>query len=356
MRLFAWLVGVLALGLAFLPGQGADIARRKRLHRVNLHLHGTVLDFTHNHGADRRIWSPSLHEPRDLYVYLPPDFDPGHAYPMGIYLHGATQDEQSFLKKEVQLFDEAIAAGRLPPVIIAVPDGSILQRPSFFFCATFFANSLAGNYEDFVMQDIWEFMMQNFPIRPEREAHALVGASMGGSAAFAHAMKYKERVKVVIGFHPALNMRWVDCRHRYRTDFEPACWGWRTHFKPLESMGRKKGVALRFGYLLNPMFGRGPQKIDGLCAINPIELLDAYDIRRGDLDMFVAYGGKDEFNVDAQVESFLYRASERGLEVGVAYDPRGRHDLATGVRLFDEVIDWTAKRVPPAAAKTSSIP
>ena len=34
------------------------------------------------------------------------------------------------------------------------------------------------------MTDVWNFLTTSFPILPEREAHALVGPSMGGSAAF----------------------------------------------------------------------------------------------------------------------------------------------------------------------------
>ncbi len=334
MRRLPWTFGLLAVSLLFVEARGALIGRR-RLEHINQQLCGRLVDYTHNHGADNRIWSDALCQKRDLYVYLPPHFDPDSLYPFAFYLHGASQDEQAFLDL-VKRFDQAIAGGQLAPVILAAPDGSIQGRPTLFNSASFFANSHAGNFEDYLIQDVYNFMMANFPIRPEREAHALVGASMGGAAAFAHAMKYKDRFKMAIGFHPALNMRWVDCHDRYRAPFDPCCWGWRTELRPHESLGRTKGVAIRFKYLLDPLVGRGPDAIDAI---------DFCDIRQGDLDMFVAYGGKDELNIAAQVESFLYHARERGLSVGVAYDPKGRHDLATGVRLFPEVIEWVAPRL-----------
>jgi len=62
--------------------------------------------------------------------------------------------------------------------------------------------------------------------------------------------------------------------------------------------------------------------------------------------VFAAYGGRDEFNVAAQVESFLYRANQLGIHVGVAYDPRGQHNLATGLRLLPEILRWASERVP----------
>ena len=49
--------------------------------RVNRQLHGRVLDYTANHGQDRRIYSPALCQKRDLYVYLPPCYDPCKQYP-----------------------------------------------------------------------------------------------------------------------------------------------------------------------------------------------------------------------------------------------------------------------------------
>ena len=63
------------------------------LDHLNGKLRGRVIDFTQNHGADRRICSPILGRPRDLYVYLPPGYDPSVAYPLILFLHGADVDE-----------------------------------------------------------------------------------------------------------------------------------------------------------------------------------------------------------------------------------------------------------------------
>jgi hypothetical protein len=76
-------------------------------------------------------------------------------------------------------------------------------------------------------------------------------------------------------------------------------------------------------------------------------MLDAYGVQNGELAMYIAYGGKDEFNIDAQVESFLWVARERGIQVSVAYDPRGRHDVSTGRKFFPGFRDWLAQRLAP---------
>jgi len=119
-----------------------------------------------------------------------------------------------------------------------------------------------------------------------------------------------------------------------------------------EVIGRFYGglVAIRVKRVLDPHFGRGPEALASVSRENPIEMIDRYGLQNGVLDMYVAYGGRDEFNIDAQVESFLYRACrQRGLWVGVGYDPKGRHNAATAIRLAPGAFSWLAPRLAPFA-------
>jgi S-formylglutathione hydrolase FrmB len=339
-----WIIAfwVDGLGLGQAP---TALLGRHQFERVNRQLHGQLLDFTNNHGHDRRLWSPSLGQKRDLYVYLPPGFDARKRYPLLIFLHGAAQDEEFFLQTQVEHLDRAVATGQLPPAVVVAPDGSLTGKVTLSTPATFWANSRAGRFEDWVMQDVWNFVMTNFPVAPHRDAHALVGASMGGSAAFALAIKHRDRVKAAMGFHPLLNLRYVDCHGKYRTRFDPCCWGLREHFHGWEPVGRRRFFVLRYRDLFQPLFGRGPCALQGVAAINPLELMEATDLRPGELDLYVAYGGKDEFNVGAQVESFLWQARHRGVEVTVQYDPNGKHDLATSFRMMPRAMQWAKERI-----------
>ena len=72
------------------------------------------------------------------------------------------------------------------------------------------------------------------------------------------------------------------------------------------------------------------------------------NLKPGELELYVGYGQKDEFNVAAQVESFLHVAKQRGIEVTVDRDPQGGHDVATGLRLLPHMAEWVSKRVPKA--------
>src|SRR4051794_40196904 len=105
MRRTRWIGTLLAL-LALLPAAQASglLRRTSDLDAFNRRLHGHVDDYTHNHGADHRIWSAALSQKRDLYVYLPPGYDPHQQYPIVLFLHGFTQDETTFLREGVPLF------------------------------------------------------------------------------------------------------------------------------------------------------------------------------------------------------------------------------------------------------------
>jgi S-formylglutathione hydrolase FrmB len=342
------------------PAHGWGIRERGFLDKCNGRIAGHVVDFTANHGVDRRFWSQALCQKRDMYVYLPPGFDPNRQYPVIVFMHGFMADEKTLLYAVVRQVDAAITGGHLPPVIVAAPDGSLSGRASLFSAGSFFLNTKAGRFEDYLIQDVWGFLTAHFPIRPEREAHVLAGASMGGFAAFNLAMKYSDTFKVAVGIFPPLNLRWVDCHCEYFSEFDPCCWLWRTSVtNGHEVVGRffHGAVKIRLKQIVDPLYGRGPDAVAAISHENPIEMLDRLQIADGQLDMYVAYGGKDEFNIGTQVDSFLYRARERGITVTWEYDPDGTHSFATALNFFPNMVRWLAPRIapysPPCGARAS---
>src|SRR5581483_6528222 len=141
---------------------------------------------------------------------------------------------------------------------------------------------------------------------------------------------------------PPLNLRYVDCHGRYFANFDPACTGYADRLRPWQPVARFFGVIkIRERRLTMPLFDRKDRDaINRIAQENPVEMLDALDIRPGEFDMFIGYGGRDEFNIDAQVESFLYVARRRCLAIKVAYDPKGHHTPSSGRRLFPEFVRW----------------
>src|SRR5262249_47507013 len=158
----------------------------------------------------------------DLYVYLPPGFDPHKCYPALLWMHGIIRDEKSSCKRFLPQFDAAMASGRMPPTIIAFLDGSYLGRPALKSPRALFLNSNLGNWEDYVVQDVWGFLKEHYPIRPERQAHVIGGYSGGGAAAYRIAIKHRDQFGVAFAISSPLNVRWIDNQGKYFSTFDPA--------------------------------------------------------------------------------------------------------------------------------------
>jgi len=340
--------------------QQCVVPRPFELDRLNRRIAGHVVDYTHNHGRKNWLWSPALGEYRDMYVYLPPGYDPCKKYPLILWLHGVAQDEHSFLIDAVDPLDRAMQTGQLPPSIIAAPDGSLKGVGGYLSAGSFWINTpVGGRFEDYLMQDVWDFLFANYPIRPERDAHAIAGVSMGGGGAVHTAFKYPDRFGTVLALIPPLNNRWVDCHGRYMANFDPNCWGWENCFnRPLEVVGRYYGVIVvrewRVGW---PLYGRrNPDTTALVSRENPIEMLDTCDVRDGEFHMYIAYAGRDNYNLDAQAESFLFRAGQKGIHIDVDYVPDGHHDLATVQRMTPKALDWLGDQLRPYGPEQPSIP
>jgi S-formylglutathione hydrolase FrmB len=346
---------LIALALVSIPLAAVKSQEPKGKDEFNIvgigrRIKGRIVDQTANHGQDHRIWSRSLHQWRDLYIYLPPGFNPNERYPIVIFLHPFALDERTFLHVVPEI-DDAIACGKMPPTIVVAPDGSIDGRGCIDKPGSFFLNSNAGPYEDYVLQDVWDFVCQRYPIRSERGAHVLAGSSMGGFAAFNLGIRHRDAFGVVIGLHPPLNLRWADVDGNPRAKFDPRRWGWRTGYDdPHEVLANYHNIVkIRMGPVIKPIFGEGDEALVNISENNPLELVLKTGLRNGELSMFVGYAGRDEFNIDAQVESFLYYAKHRGLGVAVAYEPDGHHDLVTTMKFVPSVIRWLAPQLEPYA-------
>ena len=365
----AWLGALLALTVPLPRAAANGLLGPVTLKVLNRRLHGRVEDHTDHHGADRRIWSSALNEWRSLYVYLPPGFDPCRRYPLVLFLHGILDDDRIAAHLFLPFFDRAIADGRLPPLIVAIPNGryppchlgdrsergdelrSIARRLRWdrgFWFDSHFLNTRAGRYEDYLLQDVLPFVVTHYPVRPERQAHAIMGFSMSGWAAYSVALKNTGTFGSVIGILPPLNMRWVDCHGNYQAGFDPDCWGWRSALEHDEVIAKWYGVRATLKRAVEPYFGWGPEGLAWLSWENPIEQLDRFHIRPGEVAMWVGYIRHDQFNVAAQVESFLYAARERNLCVAVDYNPTARsHSLGCVRDFIPAALDWLAVQVAP---------
>jgi hypothetical protein len=62
--------------------------------------------------------------------------------------------------------------------------------------------------------------------------------------------------------------------------------------------------------------------------VNPAELLATTGLRPGELNIYVNYPGSDNFNFDAQDESFAWLACLQGVSITLERVPGGQHNYA----------------------------
>jgi S-formylglutathione hydrolase FrmB len=325
---------------------------------LNAKLSGKIHDYTANHGADRRMYSAALDQRRDVYVYVPPGYDPAKRYPLVVWLHGQAQDEKTFLDL-VDEFDRGMSNGSLPKCVIVAPDGTTDGRAAEGRAAlrapvTLYLNSPLGRYEDYIVYDVWNLATTGYSIRPERGAHVLAGASMGGFGAYNLGIKHKKDFGVLVSVLAPINLRYADCHGRYHTNFNPDCFGTATEYRPNEVVARFGPlgiVKVRQRDLLGWAFGDGPEVVAKIAAENPAEMIFQHDVKPGDFEMFAGYGQCDEFNFDAQAESFAALARGKGLAVHTVLVPGGKHNRETGLALLPEFTAWIRPRLEPFAPK-----
>lgn len=345
---------VVAVVLACQGAAQAQLFDLVNLNHLNGKLAGRVVDRTQNHGCDNRIFSPILGRPRDLYVYLPPGYDPALAYPLVVFLHGADVDEHDFLDPgDLKEMDRMMAAGEIPPAVIAAPDGTYEGKNRLKGTHSLWVNGLGGRFEDHVVHEVVPYVLANFSVRPDREAHGLLGISAGGFGAMSIALKHRDVFGAVATLAGPLNMRYDNCQGRYRDDFDPATYRPRTEYK-----GNQIIAKFYFGFLkrkvedfIGPVYGDGPDVIGKIAADNPADLLEATDLRPGQIQLYVNYAGQDNYNFDAQALSFVWLANLRGVGVDVVEVPRGRHNLPYIESQEPVGLRWLGRHLPPPVAR-----
>ena len=320
---------VLLLALAGSSGE-AQVFNKVNLDRLNRKLCGKIVDYTSNHGQDRRIDSPILGRKRDLYVYLPPNYDPDSAYPLVLYLHTAMVDEHTLIAPGViETVDAMIARGEFPPAVLACPDGTYDGDNRLKDPHSLYVNGQGGRFEDHLIGEVLPFVTTTYSIRPEREAHAILGMSAGGYGGMGLALKHRESFGAVATLGGPLNLRYDNRDHDRREDFDPATYRWKETYDPDEVAavfygGLKKS---RAGKYLGPVYGDGPGVIPQIVRDNPADLLLTTDLKPGELALYVNYPAKDNWNVDAQDQSFAWLARQKGVEVTLVGVPKARHTL-----------------------------
>ena len=345
-----------ALWVLALPGMRAhaQLFNLVNLDHLNSKLSGRMVDHTRNHGGDRQQFSSILGKPRDLYVYLPPGYNPSIAYPLIVFLHGSDIDEHHFLDpNDMKRLDRMMASGQLPPMIIAAPDGTYEGVNHIAATNSFWVNGRGGRFEDHIVYEVMPFLMRTYSIRPEPQAHALIGVSAGGYGAMGIGLKHRDLFSIVATIAGPLNMRYDACPGGYRAQFDPATYRERMGYDPELIIARYYFgiIRRRVKKFLEPVYGSGPEVVPQIIRDNPVDLLISTNLQPGEMNLYVNYPDKDNYNFDAQDKSFAWIASQRGIHVDLSVVRHARHDLPYIEKAEPAAYVWVGCHILPPIAR-----
>ena len=131
---------------------------------------------------------------RELPVYLPPGYDEGdRRYPVAFCLAGYTGIGETHLawkgwgESLPERLDRLHAAGRIPALIVALPDCFTRLGGSQYI-----NSSVCGRYDDHLVQELVPLVDRELRTLPSREHRAVLGKSSGGFGAIVHAMLHPD--------------------------------------------------------------------------------------------------------------------------------------------------------------------
>ena len=145
-------------------------------------------------------------------------------------------------------------------------------------------------------------------------------------------------------------MRYDNIQGRYGDDFDPATYyREETEYDPDLVIARYYFGLLRrrVRQFLEPVYGSGPDMIARIARDNPADLLFSTGLQPGELALYVNYPGRDNYNFDAQAQSFAWLAAQRGIAVELADIPTGRHNLPYIERAQLPAYLWLGRHILP---------
>ena len=130
---------------------------------------------------DASFYSESLDDIKKVNVYLPGDYylNPEQQYATIYYLHGGSGNQNEGNDYAYHYYDthaESPLSDSMPAAIFVCPDGD--YDPYY---GSYWVNSvLYGNFEDYIINDLFTFIESQFRARTEKDFRFITGYSMGG--------------------------------------------------------------------------------------------------------------------------------------------------------------------------------
>jgi S-formylglutathione hydrolase FrmB len=137
------------------------------------------------------FYSEALDEVRNVRVYLPGNYYSHPAnlhYPVIYYLHGWLGNHNA-MSEMLTMYQGLMATGAIEPAIMVSADNWV--EP---FEGSLYSNSILwGNFEDFMTEDLINWVDATFRTIPHKRARAFIGQSMGAIGAFRLTLRHKDK-------------------------------------------------------------------------------------------------------------------------------------------------------------------
>lgn len=168
--------------------------------------HGTL----HRHRFDSKV----LGEPREVWVYTPPGYDPAaaRAYPTLYLLHGVMEDARAWTTAgRADLILDALIAGKQAAPMVAVfplgygfPDAP--RQVSRLFLGVRGQRDIMDAFGRCLFGEILPLVERSYRVRTDRASRALAGASMGGAQALYLGLRHPDRFGRIGSFSGAFTL------------------------------------------------------------------------------------------------------------------------------------------------------
>lgn len=213
--------------------------------------------------------SVSLKENREYSIFLPPSYHRSQrSYPVVYFLHGLNNDHTSWIVDHYghlhQTVDRLILEKKIPEILMVHPKGD----------NSFYTNYLDGSkrYEDYIDQDLIQFVERNYRAKTGSKWRAIGGTSMGGFGALKIAFKHKDLYSATAAHSPIVFLNEPD--HMSEETKNSGRFNW-------------------FTQMIAPIFGN-PVDLHKWRNNNPLDLAKTTDL--AGLRIYFDYGTADRYN------------------------------------------------------------
>ena len=143
---------------------------------------------------------------RNVLIYLPPGYDDSKDtyYPVVYLLHGWQSDATYYFGGWLSLkpiLDKLINKGAISPMILVSSDSKNKYLGSFYT-----NSSITGQWEDFIVKDLVQFVDSTFRTLPQVESRGIAGHSMGGYGTIKLAMRNPNLFGIAYALSPAVTV------------------------------------------------------------------------------------------------------------------------------------------------------